>query len=173
MNPTGKKLISVFLVFSLMMLSVNLYARERRGARLIITKLDGKQTEGELIAAKQNSLLLLNTAGKEEAIDISEIKAIRVVKKSRGGRLALIGLLTGCVGGVVYGSLYQGLPGYGASFYVPIFTFYLGLLGMIVGGFAGEIKGTDKKIRIQGMTELHINETLNYLRKKARIRNYR
>ena len=168
-----KKFTALLLVFSLMMLSVNLYAKERCGAKLIITKLDGQQIEGELIAVKTNSLLLLNRDGKEETIDISDIKAIRVVKESRGGRLALIGLLTGCVVGAVYGSLYQGLPDYGASFYVPIFTFSLGILGMIVGGYAGEIKGTDKKIRIQGMTELHINETLNYLRKKARIRDYK
>ena len=172
MNPTSKKLISVFLVFSLMMLSVKLYANERRGARLIITKLDGQQIEGELIAVKTNSLLLVNRDGKEETIDISDIKAIRVVKESRGGRLVLIGLLTGCVGGAVCGCLYQGIPGY-KTLYVVGFSYTLGILGMIVGGYAGEIKGTDKKIRIQGMTELHIHETLNYLRKKARIRDYK
>ena len=60
MNPTGKKFISLFLIFSLMMLSANLYAKERRGAKLIITKKDGQRIEGELIAVKPNSLLLLD-----------------------------------------------------------------------------------------------------------------
>ena len=70
MNPTGKKFLSLFLVFSLMMLSVNLYAKERRGAKLIITKKDGQQIEGELITVKPNSLLLLNTEGKDVPVDL-------------------------------------------------------------------------------------------------------
>ena len=45
MNPTGKKFISLFLVFSLMMLSVNLYAKKRRGAKLIITKKDEQRLQ--------------------------------------------------------------------------------------------------------------------------------
>lgn len=107
------------------------------------------------------------------SVDISDIKAIRVVKKSSSTRLPLIGLLIGCVGGAVLGNLYQGLPGYGASFYVPIFSFSLGILGMIVGGYAGLITGEDKTYQIEGMADSEIQETLDYLRNKARIRDYR
>jgi hypothetical protein len=42
-----------------MMISTNLYAKERRGAKLLITKKDGGKIEGELIAVKENSLLVL------------------------------------------------------------------------------------------------------------------
>ena len=69
MNPTSKKFLSLFLIFSLMMLSVNLYAKERRGAKLIITKKDGQLIEGELITVKPSSLLLLNTEGKSLSFD--------------------------------------------------------------------------------------------------------
>ena len=48
MNLKSKKLLSLFLIFSLVMLSTNLYAKERRGAKLIVTKNDGQQIEGEL-----------------------------------------------------------------------------------------------------------------------------
>ena len=82
MNPTSKKFISLFLAVSLMMLSVNLYAKERRGAKLIITKKNGYQTEGELITVKPNSLLLLSITGRDMSVDIADIKVIRVVKKS-------------------------------------------------------------------------------------------
>ncbi|NIO48596.1 MAG: hypothetical protein GTN73_04040, partial [Candidatus Aminicenantes bacterium] len=78
-----KKLISLFLVFSLMMLSVNLYAKERRGATLIITKKDGQRIKGELITVKPNSLLLLDTEGKDVSVDIADIRVIRVVKRSK------------------------------------------------------------------------------------------
>ncbi len=86
-----KKFTALFLVFSLMMLSVNLYAKERRGAKLIVTKKDGQQVEGELITVKPNSLLLLDTEGKDVSIDIEEIKIIRVVKKLKVGEGMVIG----------------------------------------------------------------------------------
>lgn len=173
MNPKGKKFLSLFLVFSLMMLSVNLYAKERRGAKLIITKKDGQKVEGELITVKPSLLLLLNTEGKDESIDISDTKAIRVINESRGRRLPLIGLLIGCVGGAVYGSLYQGHPEYGASYTITVFTIVFGLLGMIVGGYAGIITGEDKTYQIEGMTDSKIQKSLDKLRKKARIRDYK
>ena len=54
-----KKSISLFLMFSILSLSVNMFAKERKGADLIIQKVDGQQVRGELIAVKQTSLLLL------------------------------------------------------------------------------------------------------------------
>ncbi len=78
-----KKFISLFLVFSLVMLSVNLYAKERRGAKLIITKKNGQQVKGELITVKPNSLLLLDTEGKDVSVGIADIKVIKIVKKSQ------------------------------------------------------------------------------------------
>lgn len=49
MNPKGKKFISLFLVFSEVMLSAILAAGEKRRAKLVITKKDGQQIEGKLI----------------------------------------------------------------------------------------------------------------------------
>jgi len=43
----------------------------------------GQQIEGELITVKPNSLLLLDTEGKDVSIDIGDIKVIRIVKKSK------------------------------------------------------------------------------------------
>ena len=42
MKQKSKKFISFLLDFSLLMLSTNLYAKERRGAKLIITKYGHK-----------------------------------------------------------------------------------------------------------------------------------
>lgn len=38
MNPKGKRLVSLFLVICLVLLSTNLYAKKKRGAPIIITK---------------------------------------------------------------------------------------------------------------------------------------
>jgi len=88
-----KKFTALILVFSLIMLSVNLYAKERRGAKLIVTKKDGQQVEGELITVKPSSLLLLNTEGKDVSVDIRDIKVIRIVKKSKALLGAGLGLI--------------------------------------------------------------------------------
>ena len=53
-----KKFIALFLVFSIISLYTGLYAKERRGVDIMIQKKDWQQVAGELIAVKQNSLLL-------------------------------------------------------------------------------------------------------------------
>ena len=183
MNPISKKFISLFLVFSLMMLSANLYAKERRGAKLIVTKKNGQQIEGELITIKPNSLLLLDTEGKDVSVDIVDIKVIRVVKKSKTGRLeALIGLLIGASAGVILGIVLTE-PEYIPSWDITrdltlINALILGLSFGFLGGILGYIFGqseekTYKTIQIEGMTDSEIQEALYKLRKKARIRDYR
>jgi hypothetical protein len=79
----GKKFIALFLVFSLMMLSVNLSAKERRGAKLIVIKNDGQLIEGEIITVKPNSLLLLDSGtGADVSVDIDDIKVIKIMNVS-------------------------------------------------------------------------------------------
>ena len=193
MNPTGKKLLSLFLVFSLMMLSVNLYAKERQGATLIIqrksdqvknTRLEGTPWEtsyrtgikGELIAVKQNSLLLLDTEGKDVSVDIEEIKVIRVVKKLGVEWGALAGLLGGALAGAFYVGMFalilraswgeaSSLMAKGGGIGAPI--------GAIIGGIVGARAGMDKEIQIEGKSDIEIQKTMDKLRKKARIRDYK
>ena len=179
MNPTSKKLISLLLAFSLVMLSVNLYAKERRGAKLIVTKLDGQLIKGELIVVKPNSLLLLDTEGKDVSIDIEEIKVIRVVKKLKVGEGMVIGGLTAAGIGALIGfskgddpnlAIQWGLTAEGKAL---VYGLLVGGLGFFIGGIIGVIAGIDKKIQIEGMTDLEIQKTLDKLSKKARIRDYR
>ncbi len=68
-----KKFISLFLVFSILTLSIPLTAKERKGADLIIQKIDGQQVRGEFIAVKENSLLLLDRdTGADVTVDIED-----------------------------------------------------------------------------------------------------
>ena len=176
MNLKSKKLISLILIFSLVMLSANLYAKERRGAKLIITKKDGQLIKGELITVKPNSLLLLDTEGKDVSVEIEEIKTIRIVKKSKAGTGALIGLLSGCGGGALIGLFFvpeedtSGLGGV-ALLFGGLFG---GAIGLLTGVILGASAGKDETIQIEGMTDFHeFREALDYLRKKARIRDYK
>jgi hypothetical protein len=196
MNPTSKKLISLFLVFSLLMINCATFNRleERRekrkkhGANLIIQKINGQQVSGELITVKPSSLLLLNTEGKDVSVDIEEIKVITVVKKSK----ALLGVGTGLLGGagsgaVIGASLWVlGLPVVaifgeaGIESWKDDFQDFLwngALIGIgvwvLLGAITGSLLGKDKTIQIEGMSDLYIQEALDKLRKKARIRDYK
>ena len=164
-----KKFTALLLVFSLMMLSTNLYAKERRGAKLLITTLDGQQIEGELITVKPNSLLLLDTEGKDVSIDIADIKVIKIVKKLGVAWGALVGFLWGAGGaafvlGVLIGASGKAIVRHGWP---------VAVAGAIMWAIVGPLINVSKKIRIEGMTDLEIQETMDKLRKKARIRDYR
>ena len=81
-----KKIIALLLVFSIICLYGNLYAKERRGAELVIQKKDGQQAKGELIAVKKNSLLLKDSqTGADVSIAIEDITKIKIARKSKGG----------------------------------------------------------------------------------------
>lgn len=176
----GKKFIALFLVFSLMMLSANLYAKERRGVELIITKKDGQQTQGELITVKPNSLLLLDSGtGADESVDIKDIVVITIIKKSKALVGATFGAFAGGgIGAVVVPLIGKPAPVIFSSMAAEKKTILEGLffgfiIGVVCGGLIGTDAGTDKKILIEGMTDLEIEEALDKLRKKARIRDYR
>ena len=174
MNPIGKKFISLFLIFSLMMLSVNLYAIEKRGAILIITKKNGQQIGGELITVKKDSLLLFTGVGV--SVDISEIKVIKIVKKSKVLQGIGLGLLIGAGTGALLGFMGEDRPGHWFSKAEEIALVQgisLGAIGLLVGGTLGFVSGIDKTILVEGRHPSSIEFILKKLRKKARICDYR
>ena len=164
----AKKFASLFLVLSLLALSGNLIAKERRGADLIITKKDRQQVKGELIAVKESSLLML-VSGVDVSVDVKDIKIIRIVKKSWLLLGAGIGLLIG--GGIVATSVHEWELSMTIGDYLAnvigtpiIFT----LTGALIGGVAG----ADKLIQIEGKPDSEVKGALLQLRPKARIPDY-
>jgi len=177
MNPTGKKFISLFLVLSLMMLSVNLYANERRGAIIIITKKDGTQYQGELIAVKQNSLLILVPSGKDVSFGIEEIMAIRIVRR-KFRPLRIGGFVSGLVIGSYIGvrtlrKLSENEEGVGLAVVAPILVALFAGIGAGLGILPAVLTDIKTNSQIEGMTDSEIQETLEKLRKQARIRDYK
>ena len=164
----GKKFIALFLVFSLMMLSANLYAKERRGVELIITKKDGQQTQGELITVKPNSLLLLDTEGKDVSVEIEDIMVIKIFKGSKIYEGAKIGGFIGLLGGVII-SLTGEEQGWSLKYVQD--GIIGGLIGLVIGGVVASLG--EETIQIEGMSDLEIKEAMDKLRKKARIRDYK
>ncbi len=95
MNEKRKKFTSLFLVFCLVALSGNLIGSERKGVKLDIQKIDGQEIMGELVTVKPDSLLLLDSEGVDVSVDIGDVKAIKIMKKSLAYELGLVGFLGG------------------------------------------------------------------------------
>lgn len=184
-----KKITALFLIISLLVISSNLHAKERRGADLLILKTDGQVIRGELIAVKQNSLLLKDSKSRADmSVDIKDIKVITIKKKSKTLLGAGIGFLTGAVLGNI---LAEGWKHPLDEFFEG--TAIFGSIGALIVGISAAGSGADEIIEIEkllgrregefkivnGKRQLVIKERkdvldkiLNKLRSKARIRDF-
>lgn len=169
-----KKFISLFLVFSILLLSGNLYAK-KKGAKLAIQKTDGQKIKGELIAVKKDSLLLLEQeSGADVSVDIRNIEMVKI-KKSKtllGASLGfLAGVGVGALGTTVGWEIWSWAPKdtktkYRIMAWVGTFS---GLLGAWIGAVIG---GASKTIQFDEKSGSEIQEILEQLRKKARVPDY-
>lgn len=178
-----KKLISVFLVFSILNIScatISLNHAEtkvdpkKKGTDLIIQNTDGTLVRGELIAVKQNSLLLLHRAsGADVTIKIEDIGVITIVKKSKLVQGAGWGGLSGVVVGASY-YLFVESPSYWFDEAIAKLMECAGIcacIGLAIGGLVGLGAGINKTIQMQYKSDSEIQKILVKLNKKARVKN--
>ncbi|MBE3112562.1 MAG: hypothetical protein IMZ46_18975, partial [Acidobacteria bacterium] len=142
--------IAVALVISLLALPADLSAKEKRGATLIVTRLDGSQVAGELIAVKSDSLLLLSY-GRDESIDLAGIKSVKIVRKSRAGLFAGIGGAAGATAGAFVGLYTGGGDDESGPASIRGGVVY-GALGALVGLLADSMVNSDTHFTVAGKT---------------------
>jgi hypothetical protein len=175
MSFKGKKLINLFLVISLLIFSMTLTAKERRGSEVVVHFKDGQQVRGELIAVKQNSLLLKESEkGTDVSVEVSEIKVIIIVKKSKAVTGAIVGGVVGVIGGVALGYASE-YSEYGEIAHPSTLVkagLFLGAVCAIAGMLVGIPLGIDQTVQIEGKTDPDINKLLEDLRKKARVTEF-
>ncbi len=154
------------LIASLAVLPAALGAQTRRGAQVLVTLTDGAMVEGELIAVKTDSFLLLNSAGTGESIALAEIQAVRVLRKSKAALGALVGVLAGGAAGALYGHHQAGGDDEGLAMIGGIALF--GGIGGLLGLGTGITAGLDTEFVFAGQTEKDISEAMASLRRQAR-----
>jgi hypothetical protein len=138
MKTITKSFLTGVLAFSLLMMPSGLSAKEKRGAEVVVTRADGSQVEGELIAVKRDSLLLLSDMGRDESVERENIRSVRIVKRSRTGGFSGVGALLGFAGGAALGlHMAAGLGGDRTTA-----ALLFGLLGGGAGALAGLLTGT-------------------------------
>jgi hypothetical protein len=162
-------MINKFLVFMLvytLVFPLGLLAKEKRGAELVVQRVDGEQIRGELITVKQATLLLKDSeSGVDVSVDTRNIVVIKVIKKSKAGTGFIIGFL-GLGGLGAYAAMSPG------SYTTPLTALTLGGIGAFIGIVIGATVGTDEIILIEGKSDSEVRAILEKLRKKARVQDY-
>ena len=174
-----KRFICLGLAVSILLLSGSGPAfGARKGSHVIIVKKDGGKMEGELIAVKRSSLLILGSrSGADESVDLSDIMTVEVQNRSK----PLTGMLIGAAAGTLVGLASKPEPPEttvekvvaiftgGDAMYVPV----IALAGTTVGLTGGLLAGKDKSIRIDKLSAPGTNAALKYLAKRARVKGLR
>jgi hypothetical protein len=165
--------LAVALVMVLTLSALPVRAAGRRGANVVVrTGLGYSTIEGELIAVKPASLLVLGPLGADVAIDIAHVRSVEILRPSRGGLGATVGLIAGAAGGYLIGYSsaadswatrdHGGLAGIG-------FGVLGGLLGLGAGAVIGSAAGRDVVIPFGGLSRSDLTVQLKKLRRYARV----
>jgi len=166
---------ATLLVLGLALLPPVLGAKEREGAHILVTKIDGAIVEGELLAVTNNNLIVVNDSTSVEiTTKLADVQDVKVVKSKTAN-----GLKTGFFAGATVGAILGAVASAEVSnnlAKLPISTgiqatvqgvLLLGALGAILGGvFAG--KSDISSFRIKDASPEEIDKTMIRLRKLAR-----
>jgi hypothetical protein len=153
MKPSRAAVVVLVLSGLFLALPSGLPAKERRGAEIIVTRLDGSGIKGELIAVKPDSLLLLSE-GKDVSIGRADVHTVVIIRKSQAGLLAAVGGAAGAAAGVVLGlnwnfeAISDSRAG-GAVFGGAA----IGAGGALLGYLAGQLTGRDPSFTVAGRQE--------------------
>jgi hypothetical protein len=173
-----KKIMALIVIVPLLFPLDAAWAKEREGVKLVVTKIDGTNIEGELIAVRRNSLLLLgSSSGQGEAVPWEDIDTLKIVKKAGLYWGAGLGLVLGAAGGAVLGHQSTNPNN---SFYLiekDVTACVLGgvfgaVAGGITGGGIGYAIGGSRTFQIKGMSQDDVDAVLKKLKSKARISDY-
>ena len=104
MRTMTARILAAGLAVSALVLPAGLSAKERRGAMVVVTRLDGSQASGELIAVKPESLLLLTDQAADVSVGLADIREVRVIRRSRALLFAGIGGAAGAAAGATVGA---------------------------------------------------------------------
>lgn len=167
MRASSVTAIVAVLVVLLASLPAGLSGQSPRGATLLVTKTDGSQIAGELIAAKPEGLLLLDGRGLDVSVPIADIQAVRIIRRSKAFPSLLIGTAAGAVGGFL--ALYKVTEGeYGEhDLLVPATLSIAGAAGLI-GFVVGALAGKDITFTVAGRSKAEVDRFWERLRTSSR-----
>jgi hypothetical protein len=167
----------VLTLVAAVILAAPLAGQAKKGATVLVTMKAGEQVEGELIAVKPASLLLLSSSGQDRSIDTAEVFSVTVVRRSKAGQGAMLGLTIGAVGGFAGGAIYAKAAHLCPGCEAPMARAGMGVLGGlagVVGGLiAGVSAGRDLNLALDSPDSPSFATSLQKLKKYARVQDPR
>jgi hypothetical protein len=160
---------AVIVVLALALIVPGLAAKERKGAKIVVKRLDGQVLRGELLSVTGEGLTVLDrSTSSEVAASFGEIKDIEVVNRSKRRTGAILGgLFCGVLSAAAYPHAYRSDPDYG-----EVKWYQWGLLGAIGGAGTGFlIAGVSDFYSLEKTSPEHIAKVSSRLKKMARNRN--
>lgn len=162
-NPTADRSLrrGLIVLLALALIATGLDAKERRGAKVSVTKLDKSVVEGELLAVKGNDLtILVLSSATEVTVDLFEVKEIFFARPSKMIASAVLGALAFGVPAAIYGAK-NGKGG-------PIL---LGGLAAVGGGLTGLlVAGMSDSVSVDMLDGESLTHIKARLKKHARYR---
>ncbi len=162
-----RQIITAVLLFLVVLRPGISMPRDDRGAYLVVTLKDGKEVEGELLAVKQDSLLLLKRLPEEGmTIALVDIGKVKIVKKSKALLGSAAGLLAGAGIGALWGHSLS--DGEWADFGAFLGGIIIGGIGTVLGLTIGAVAGLDPVIVLAGRPEPEVKFILSRLSRMSR-----
>jgi hypothetical protein len=167
MRHASVRLVSSVLVIALFTAGpAGLSARPKRGAEVIVTKLDGNMAKGELVLVKPDSLLVFR-GGVTLTIPRDRVHSVSIQRRSRTARAALTGFAYGAMAGILLGLTYNDNSSH-ASPAVPLGA-VAGGLGLIIGVAARRGEKVESVVPLAGLTGPAADERWNALGAYSRV----
>lgn len=128
---------------------------------------------GELVAVRNDALVIALEDGDSRAVAIQEIAKIHVHRRTKARTGGLIGAATGAAAGI---AMSAGKKEEGVTFLDELSSHLIvGAVGMLLGGAMGVIVGGqfggDKAYDLTAMSAAEVDEMMAALRKRARVRS--
>lgn len=142
-----------------------LAAGGRQGTKVVVTQRDGTKTAGELISVSQDALVVLAKPWEDKTLAVSDIRSVRIIRRSRALALGLIGLAGGATVGFVAATRdpEERDPNLTMSW-----TLATGATLGAFGALVGTGLGLDKVLRFDGKPPATVEKYLNKLRPRSR-----
>jgi hypothetical protein len=160
MRSSTVKLLVCALIIEILCLPSALSAKARRGALVVLTKVDGAEVKGELVSVKPDSLLLLKS-GDALTIPRVRVHSVTIMRRSRMASGALTGFTAGVLAGVSWGLSTGYVHGVHPSVTAGAFA---GVLGLAIGMAVSRGEKVESVIPLAGLTGPAADENWDKLR---------
>lgn len=147
---------------------------KKHGSEVIVLKKDGKTIRAELLAVKNDEIILMDSLNMSGiTLKSDEIRKITIVKKSgffKGiGYGLVIGGASGALLGFASGDDDPGWFSFTADEKAAMGAMGFGILGAVTGGVIGLIKGMDDSVVLEGKTPEERKLILKKLNSRSRF----